>query len=259
MADHAVYVYAVGDADLADSAEIAALRGVDDTPARVVVEGGLAAVVGSVDAVRFSEESLRQSLEDLGWLEDTARAHHAVVATLAGSHPVAPVRMATVYVDDDNVRALLREKAAAFADALDRIRGRTEWGVKAYAVPAVAPAAEPSSGAGAGPGTSYLLRRRAEREHATRSHEEALEAADAVHDGLRSLAVASRRYPPQDPRLAGHQDEMVLNAAYLVDEAAAAALREAVDQAVAPGLRLELTGPWAPYSFAALDQPQEKP
>ena len=48
---------------------------------------------------------------------------------------------------------------------------------------------------------------------------------------------------------------MVLNAAYLVDEAGAAALRQAVDTVDVPSLRLELTGPWAPYSFARLAQP----
>ncbi len=48
---------------------------------------------------------------------------------------------------------------------------------------------------------------------------------------------------------------MVLNAAYLLDDdradSFAAAVRALSDRY--PGLRLELTGPWPPYSFAAAE------
>jgi hypothetical protein len=48
---------------------------------------------------------------------------------------------------------------------------------------------------------------------------------------------------------------MVLNAAYLVDEAGAAAMRRLVEDRAVPELHLELTGPWAPYSFSTLEEP----
>jgi Gas vesicle synthesis protein GvpL/GvpF len=253
MADSVVYVYAVTDADIEELPDGAAV-GVDGAPVRRVDSGGLAAVVSSVDPTRFSEEALRRSLEDLQWLEDTARAHHGVVAAVARSGPVAPVRLATVYLDDDNVRALLDDNAAEFAAALERIRGRTEWGVKAFAAPARGDAESPVAD-DAKPGTSYLMRRRAERDRAARGLQEAVDAAEAVHSELAAVAVASRRYAPQDPRLSGHREEMVLNAAYLVDGAGAAALRRLIGDREEPTLRLELTGPWAPYSFATLEEP----
>jgi hypothetical protein len=249
VADSVVYVYAVTDADAPDPA---AGPGVDGAVVRRVESGALAAVVSSVDAVRFSEEALRRSLEDLPWLEATARAHHGVVAAAAQAGPVAPVRLATVYLDDDRVRALLDERAQGFAVALDRIRGRAEWGVKAFAVPS-AVAVEPQPAPGSGPGAAYLARRRAERDGAARGREAAEAAAEVVHGELAALALANRRYPPQDPRLTGHREEMVLNAAYLVDAGGAAALRQLVEERDAPALRLELTGPWAPYSFATLE------
>jgi Gas vesicle synthesis protein GvpL/GvpF len=251
MADAVVYLYAVTDAGAVEPAVDA---GVDGAPVRRLVVGGLAAVVSSVDAVRFSEEALRRSLEDLPWLEATARAHHAVVDAAAEAGPVAPVRLATVYLDDDRVRGLLTDRAAAFAAALDRVRGRVEWGVKGFAAPSGAPV-EPEPAPGAGPGASYLARRLAERNRAARGQEEALAAAEAAHRDLAATALASRRYPPQDPRLTGRREAMVLNAAYLVDTDGAAALRQVVEQHTAGTVRLELTGPWAPYSFAALEEP----
>ena len=249
MADPLVYVYAVTDAA---TPEPAGLTGVDDAPVRRIVADRLAALVSSVDAARFDEGALRHSLEDLEWLERTARAHHAVVAAAARLGPVAPVRLATVYLDDHRVRELLDERAEAFMAALDRIRGREEWGVKGYAVASAGPE-EVRSGAGTGPGTAYLARRRAERDRATKGHEAAVAAAEAVHAELAAVTVASRRYPPQDPRLAGHREEMVLNVAYLVDEQGAAALRQLVAERSGQDVRLEMTGPWAAYSFATLE------
>src|SRR5690606_3098547 len=160
-----------------------------------------------------------------------ARAHHEVVAAAAESGPVAPVRLATVYHDDQSVRALLHERAADFRAALDRVRGRVEWGVKAFAAPTADDTADAGAAPGSGdgsarPGTSYLLRRRAERDRAGTRLEAATAAAEALHRELTDLAVANRRYEPQDPRLSGHREPMVLNAAYLVDEVGGDALRE---------------------------------
>lgn len=249
--DAAVYLYAVGDHGLATD-DLLSVPGVGGGAVRAITEGELAAVVESVDPAVYDEESLAARLEDLSWLGGIARAHHAVVAAVARTQPVAPVRLATVYTSDDNVRALLRERAKDFRAALDRIRGRVEWGVKAFATarddtPAETPAAT-------GPGAAYLMRRRAERDRAASIHRESAEAAERLHDRLSEMAVAARRYRPQDPRLTGRAEEMVLNAAYLVDEAATEAFRRIVDDGDA-ALELELTGPWAPYSFATLEKP----
>jgi hypothetical protein len=253
MAEHSVYLYAIGDAALADSGELVGTPGVDGAPVRVVVDGQLAALVASVDRNRFGEDAIRAGLEDLEWLEQLARTHHRVVDRTARNHPIAPVRMATVYLDDAGVRRLLAEHHAELVATVDRVRGRSEWGVKGYAVPdREASDAEAPTSASDAPGTSYLMRRRAERDRAARSHQRLAQEADRLHDEFTALAVDSRVYPPQDPRLTGRSEPMILNAAYLVDDAGATRLAEKVNAAADTGLRLELTGPWAPYSFTAL-------
>jgi gas vesicle protein GvpL/GvpF len=252
----ASYLYAVGEAELAGAAGLGALRGVDGAEVRAVVEGGLAAVVSPVSRERFGEKALRDALEDLGWLEDTARAHHGVVDALAGAGgPVAPVRLATVYFGEDNVRALLARQADDFSAVLANLRGRAEWGVKGFAVLSAEPAPAPAAGGGQGPGTSYLMRRQAERDRTTRGQRLAEDAAERAHQELERFAVASRRYPPQDPRLSGQREPMLLNAAYLVPDRSEDAVRDLVDRWRDPHLRLELTGPWAAYSFATVERP----
>jgi hypothetical protein len=250
VADRSVYVYAVGEAGLT----LPELTGVDDSPVQMVHEGGLAAVVSPVDPVRFGEEALRRNLEDLQWLEATARAHHGVVAAVGAENLVAPLRMATIYVDESGVRALLRDRAEEFAAALDRIRDRTEWGVKAFALAGPPAEPEPEPEPSDRPGTAYLMRRRAARNAATTGRHRALDAAEDLHRELAGHVAASRRYPPQDPRLTGYREEMVLNAAYLVGKEDAERFRELVEGRTSDVLRLEVTGPWAPYSFATLEE-----
>jgi Gas vesicle synthesis protein GvpL/GvpF len=249
-----MYLYAVADSDLVD-AEVGEMRAVDDAPVHVIAEAPVAAVVSAVDAERFSETALRRSLEDLQWLEGIARAHNAVVSNLAHRRPVAPVRLATVFTNAENVRALLRTRAQEFVAALDRVRGRCEWAVKGFAVGGDAAPAKASSD-DLSPGRSYLAQRRAERDRRDQHSRAASTEAEVLHGRLADLALASRRYPPQDRRLSGHRDEMVLNAAYLLPEGEEAEFRQVVDDYQGRHLRLQLDGPWAPYSFATLGSDQ---
>ncbi len=152
---------------------------------------------------------------------------------------------------------MLANRHARLGATLDRLDGRVEWGVKVHAVgTAPAPAAT-----GAGPGAPRAalsgrdyLRRRAAARHA---HEEearrADEAARGIHAALTALAEETRLYPPQHGPLAGHSGRNVLNAAYLLPRESGERFTSAVaglaDLAPEDGVRVELTGPWAPYSF----------
>ena len=109
---------------------------------RAVRAAGLTAVVGDVGEDEFGEAALRRNLEDLDWLERTARAHHAVIGALAGQGPVVPMRLATVYSGDDPVADTLRRRAGDLREALSRLRGRSEWGVKAHAAAPADPGTE---------------------------------------------------------------------------------------------------------------------
>lgn len=241
-----------------DPARLAGLTGVAGEDVRTVEDAGLVAVVGSVGLDEFGEQGLRRNLEDITWLESTARAHDQVVNTVVGLGAAVPLRLATVYLDDERVRASLAQRHADFAAALDRVSGRTEWGAKAYADPQAL--AEPSGGEtggrGGGAGTAYLLRRRAQLSAREAVERRALAAADEIHAGLGGLAVAARRHPAQHPQLVGRQEWMVLNGTYLVDDRRAeefAGAVRALDQEH-HGIAVELTGPWPPYSFAGIDE-----
>jgi hypothetical protein len=243
------YVYGVAEVAPEDPGP-----GVTDAPVTTVRQGGLVAVVSEVDAATFDEESLSAHLEDMGWLERTARAHHRIVDAVAGGGAVLPFRLATVFRGPEAVAELLDARSGELSAALERIRGRREWGVKAYAVrPEPATASAPSERpASERPGTDYLLRKRGQRDAAARTTRAAEEQADRLHRTLVARASAARSYPPQDPRLSGRNEPMVLNATYLVAESDEQLLAETVTGSEWTNLEVELTGPWAPYSFAEL-------
>ncbi|SHL10775.1 Gas vesicle synthesis protein GvpL/GvpF [Pseudonocardia thermophila] len=245
------YLYAIGRVPL----EPPDRPGVDAEPPRVIVEDGFAAVVGSVAPARFDEAALAHDLEDLRRVEELARAHHRLVAALPGDGPVAPVRLATIYRDDDGVRRLLRERATELGALLDRLGTCREWGVKMWSPPRPAADAQPVPADAERPGTSYLMRRRAARDADAHRRAQGTELAEHVHRTLSRLAVAARRLAPQDAVLSGRTEEMLLNTTYLVRREDEAAFTAAVAGAGASGAEIVRTGPWPPFSFATVDDP----
>lgn len=259
------------------------LTGVGEAKVRTTNGSGLTALVSDVSLAEFGEAALRENLENLDWLDEVAREHHYVIDAAARLFPLLPVRLATVYSGDAALRDALAEHNAQLLDSLHRVGGRVEWGVKAWAAPEAAAGSKPDArpeksepdlvgaetgkdsapgsgadtgaGPGSGAGLAYLKRRRAQLSAARESKTAAINIARAVHADLTAKANDTRLHPPQSPQLSGIRQPMLLNAAYLLDAADGVSFTAAVaGQATAhPELRIELTGPWPPYSFVGDD------
>jgi hypothetical protein len=225
--------------------------GVDGRPVRLVRRAGLAALVTDVPLREFGEEALAAELEDLDRLERLSRAHDAVLSAALERGDVAPLRLCTIYESAASLDAMLEREQATFAGTLAALKGKAEWGVKAYF--------EPSAGADAdavtapASGADYLARKR-ERRAAAEATSDVIEGSVAeVHARLVERAAAAVLSRPHDRGLSGHDAEMVLNAAYLVPRDDGARFTALVDELAgrhAPdGLALETTGPWPPYHF----------
>lgn len=255
MPEHGTWVYAVVEG--VDPDLLTGMTGVAGEPVRATGASGLTAVVGTVPLASFGEDALRRNLEDIDWLARVAQAHDAVVAAVARAVPAVPFRMATVYFDDTRVESFLDGHADGFRAALSRIAGRSEWGVKALLDVSELGAEErgrPDGPRGSGAGAEYLRRRRAHHLARERADRIAAEQADEIHAALAALAADACLHRPQSQALAQQKAPMILNAAYLVDDGAAAAFADAVDRLDEgrPGVELELTGPWPAYSFATI-------
>ncbi len=254
------YVYAVCrplDAPLA-----ADLTGVGGVPPRQLAHEGLVALVGPVPERDFAEEPLRRHLEDLDWLSETARAHQRVIAALTSVTCPLPLRLGTVFRDDSGVRAMLTEGGDRFRRVLERIDGRVEWGVKVHlesAEPAQEGAARTPAPDKPRSGRDYLRQRRNRQTAQEEGWQRAEAFARNLHEKLSRRADDARLHAPQNSSLSQAPGRNILNAAYLVPRAHSEEFVELVDgtkddQGDSSDLRVELTGPWAAYSFTT-DEP----
>ncbi|MFC9291110.1 GvpL/GvpF family gas vesicle protein [Streptomyces sp. NPDC057052] len=237
----------------------AELTGVAGAPAKMLHHHGLIAVVSDVPARDFAEEPLRAHLEDLDWLAATARGHQQVIDALTAVTTPLPLRLATVFRDDSGVRVMMEEREEFFRRTLDRLEGRVEWGVKVYVEPTGEETAGPDA-AGAKPasGRDYLLQRRRRARAQEDTWQRAERFAGRLHSLLSEHADAARLHAPQNSALSRSSGQNVLNAAYLVPRTESEEFVELVDRTKdeEPGMRVELTGPWAAYSF--VDPPADE-
>ncbi|HEY8466241.1 MAG TPA: GvpL/GvpF family gas vesicle protein [Solirubrobacterales bacterium] len=216
-----LYVYAITDPGASTEAP-----GIGGARVTAVREGDLQALV-----------SAHERLEPATGV-DRLWEHEAVVEGAgAGGAGVLPLRLDSALAGEDEVRALLRERADEFGTVLRRVRGAAELSVRVGLAVAEEPApVAPGTG---GAGTAYMLGR---LERARRAED----LVRAVHEPLAELA---REHARLGPTLSDRRGQFRL--AYLVERGAVEPFRARVEELAEsqPELQLTCTGPWPPYSF----------
>jgi len=251
------YLYGIVRANVRITGELA---GVDGGHHVFLLEGNeLAAIVSSVPLEEFGEEQLRENLNEVAWLEEKARAHERVLEALIESTTVVPTRLCTIFSDEKQVREMMSREGPALLEALERLEGKAEWGVKVFAEPgaleraALERAKEGAEEGPVSPGAAYMDRRRRE----SRARENAEEIADgwaqAIHERLARCAAEALLNPLQRRELSGHDGDMLLNGVYLIEEEEVDRFRELAaelgEEYRALGVLVEPTGPWPAYNF----------
>jgi hypothetical protein len=194
-----------------------------------VTVGDLAAVVG---AMEDSPDATPEAV----------RGHDAVVRRLAEfAEAILPARFGTV----QDAPALSEWLAAAMGldDALRLVAGREQMTLHVFQ--ADAPTTSEAGGAGAddaglGPGARYL----AERQRHWR-HKERIPELEPLRPRLDALVAAERVELRATPPWRA-------SVYHLIERGRSAEYREAVEANLdlVIGLRLRVSGPWAPYAFA---------
>jgi hypothetical protein len=251
------YVYGVVPGGLTggDTANWPSVGQVGDV--ELVQEGALAALVSPVAPSEFDQPGLDSRLQEAAWLEEKIRAHEQVLERVLGRFPVVPFRFCTVYRSREALRAFLAEHRSELETTLARITGKVERGVKAFAdrsrlAQATMATTEHSVPEGRSGGRAYLEQRLAEQRNKEEIERMALALVEKVHARLDQEAEESTFLPLQTRDVSGRPEDMLMNAAYLVEgespglERALADLRRDLGPL---GISFELTGPWPPYNF----------
>ena len=242
---------------IVDSEAVLEVRtpGIGQAPVFSVVAGPVAAVVSQLDAERFSQTEWRQHADDPAWLGPVVGRHDAVLQELADATDVLPLRLPALYEDLADLERALQTDVEAYQSALETVRDHLEWTVKIFAGSRTETLPEPRPASG----RDYLARKSqaasAKEEAARLRHGRVLD----VHEALALSSTHAAVNPPQDKALSGRDEQMLLNAAYLVPRAARDTFlglcEELADRVYDDGLLLEVSGPWPAYNFAGGREP----
>jgi hypothetical protein len=224
-------------------------------PRPLLLDGDLWLVVADAPLPEYGGAEIESRLSDLSWVTDRALAHERVVEHTGSLGPVLPMKLFTLFRSDERAVAHLRRQREEIGQILDRIAGRVEWGVRILfredearrkAAAAIGDGPRPVSGSG----TSFLLRKKAEKESARDLASGARAEADRAYEELAARAAEARRRPP-DAGEAGAR--LLLDAAFLVPasdgEAFEAEVQRVAERLAARDCEVTLTGPWPAYNF----------
>lgn len=247
-----LYVYGIIDANGLDAPPQAAGMDAMHAPSLLDV-GGLTAVVSRVDVTEFEGDALERNASAPEWLEAKVRAHESVLDQIVTVATVVPMRFGSIFSSEQGLRAMLAEHETGLKEALDRVRGRSEWGVKVYCDQRALSRQLAGPPEKARSGRDYLLQKSAELRVQTETAEAAAAVASQVHQELSVLAVDATTMAARGGDLAS---VVVLNGAYLVGERGREAFMqrvEALQGEHAGAYIFEVTGPWPPYNFTSAD------
>ena len=232
---------------------------------QLLERGGIAAIVRRVPLADFTAEALRDRLGDPAGLSAAVQLHNDVIRAIHQERAVLPAKFGAVYARLDDVAAAIDRQAEALLAQLEWLDGCDEWAVHVYvdqrivreavrADQALEPARQQL--ATASPGRAYFLRRQLDEALATKTAHVVEEIALAAYQRLARLATDGVAERPAGPSGGADGDVEVLRAAFLVrrerSEEFVAEVRAGADDG--RGGRCTYSGPWPPYSFAAIQE-----
>jgi hypothetical protein len=209
-------------------------------------------VVADAPLERFSSERLQQDLQDLEAVSRHALAHAAVVEFFFRTAPVIPLKLFTLFSEDERVRQHLASRGPALRKLFTRLRGLEEWGVRIIVDRSAASSAVLTSGPPVSSGRDYLRVKKRLLDQSAVTPQAVVQEANHAMKSLRRLA-ASVRTQPFPP--AGANRPFVAGASFLVKATRRAQWTKQVatlkTTLLKHGQHLEVSGPWPPYHFAS--------
>ena len=192
-----------------------------------------------------------------------SRTRSVLEQALRAGRSLLPFRFGTIYLDTDQVTALLRERSRELSDALERVRDRVELGVRGAldrargrgrgaSAPTRSSQRLAAEVEGASSGAAYMRRKQLERVWSRPpSTAPPRSSQHGVHERLAAVAEDARSNPPRD-----RDDGLVADPERRLPRRTRRAATPSRPRSSgsrpstpATGLVLEPTGPWPPYNF----------
>jgi hypothetical protein len=246
-----LYLYGIVAYPMALPAHLEAVE--DGTSVDLIADAGIACVVSSVRARDYHSSVIgRTTSEQLQWVTPRAWRHHDIVRQLQARTAVIPLKFGTLCNSADDVRDMLARRRMAIAALLGRLAGKDEWTLTIRVDrERVAALVERTDSDLLALGAEEQVLRDGRAYFARKKRQRRLEDLLASHMSSITQMVHERLGNLVDVCAVEHTQAS--GAALLVERLRFSALTQSLadletEHAVC-GLSLELSGPWAPYSF----------
>jgi len=245
-AEEALYLYGISRAMKKSSGKIpaqASSPGIDGvTAVRAVTCGDFLCWVSHVNHVNFAE-AMERNMENLEWLALHSVRHQQVVGEVAAQVPIIPARFGTVFSGETALLENVTGRSKALERVFDRVADADEWGVKVFAQKTARPAGKTAAQSG----KEYLQQKAAQiQQRPDRSDPELQELAAALKKVASDSAASGK--------VSGAQPSLLWQATFLVARSRQKQWEKVLGEFVErwDGVRrIEINGPWPPYSFVA--------
>jgi Gas vesicle synthesis protein GvpL/GvpF len=208
-------------------------------------------VVADAPLPQYGDASINRHLSDLDWVSRAAIAHEAVIESFIDAPAVLPMKLFTIFHNDERAIDHVRRERSRIARLLKRVDGHLEWGVRVALDPAYRLPVKRRTAGVVAPGIAYLALKKAQRDHATELVKRARTTVADLYDRLQVQASASKRRAATE--LPAKGGPLLLDAAFLVPRSRSAKFRALVGRQsnalASHGYQLIMSGPWPPYTF----------
>src|SRR5687767_10612161 len=127
---------------------------------------GYRLVVATAPLAKYSADAINARLEDIEWVAERGAEHEALVEHVAAIATVVPMKMFTLFSNDERAIAHVAKMKKTLDRVVDRIAGCDEWGLRILFDEAEATrlAAEEARATKPASGTSFLERKKKQQD-----------------------------------------------------------------------------------------------
>jgi hypothetical protein len=241
-AGNALYLYGISKPSGAKAGKVAA-AGIDGIhPVQSLVCGDYLCWVSAVDGKAFSD-AIHGNMENLEWLALHGVRHQQAVAEIFGGHTIIPARFGTVFSGEPALLKNVQERKRGLEKVFAKISGAEEWGVKVFAEQA--------------PATPMPKQVRSGKDYLKLKSAKLKKGPERDTSGLQEFAAALEKIALDSApsgKVSGTQPSLLWQATFLVPRSRRKPWDEALQIFVkkwSGKRRIEVNGPWPPYSFVA--------
>jgi len=224
---------------------------------------GTYAVVSKVSPDEFSKDNLEKNLGDMKWLGEKVRQHERIIERVMQDTTVIPFKFGTVFLNEENVEKLVKEKEQEFKRIIADLEGKEEWGLKVYcALERFRNAARTEDErlkekegeiASAGAGKAFFLKKKKDGLEKDIINERVSEYTKDCFERLKRTSLETKINKILPKEVTEKKNDMILNAVFLINKKRIKEFESVTEylrtKYSVKGLDLDCTGPWPPYNF----------